>query len=131
MKAYTAIVFALCSLMIGVAGCASQGNRTIAGENQYNVEAKIEVGKTTKEDVRAAYGSPISANFTDSGNEIWRYTFARTKMTGKSFIPIYGIFAGGMRGNVKELVVFFGTDNVVKNFTFTDSPVEGRYGVGY
>jgi hypothetical protein len=51
-------------------------------------------------------------------------------MTGKSFIPICGAFAGGTRGKVKELVVFFGADGVVKNFAFTDSPVESKFGPG-
>jgi hypothetical protein len=60
MKKYTVVVVSLFSLVIGVAGCASQGNRTLTGATQENVAAKIEIGKTSIKDAKGAYGDPIS-----------------------------------------------------------------------
>lgn len=123
-KSLTAFLLLLAALAYG---CASQGNRSLARATDDNVAENIEIGKTTKSDVKDIYGSPLSVNFLDSGSEVWKYRYARAHVTGKTFIPIYGAFAGGARGEAKELTVVFGEDGIVQKFAFTDSPVEAGY----
>jgi outer membrane protein assembly factor BamE (lipoprotein component of BamABCDE complex) len=120
-------VLSLFLIALFIAACASQGNRSLAGATEQNVSDNIEVGTTTKGDVKAAYGSPLSIDFIDAGNEVWKYRFGKAHVTGKSFIPIYGAFAGGAKGQMKELTVLFDTQGIVRKFAFTDSAIESRY----
>lgn len=119
MSCLKSVLVVMLSLVL--VGCASSGNRTIARATSENVAANIEIGTTTKQDVRAAYGPPLGVSFTDSGNEIWRYAFARGRLN---------VFTGNVTAKAKELVVFFTKDGVVRNFSFTDPQVDHRSGPG-
>ncbi|WP_226857678.1 hypothetical protein, partial [Enterobacter cloacae complex sp. P31C] len=78
-----------------VAGCASSGNQKLKNENENTVQNKIQEGKTTKAEVKSYFGSPDAVSYTDGGNEIWKYSFAKVKVNGTSFIPFYGLFHNG------------------------------------
>jgi outer membrane protein assembly factor BamE (lipoprotein component of BamABCDE complex) len=112
-----------CALFV-LAGCASTGNKVLKDESASTVAAKIEKGKSTKEDVRTIYGDPMHTSFTDSGKEIWTYEFVKGHMTASSFIPIVSLFASGSKGDKKELVVMFDDNGVVKNYSMSTSKVE-------
>ena len=115
---YALVLFAT---VLAISGCASHGNRSIARATQENVGANVEIGKTTKADVKLAYGSPLTVGFTDSGNEIWRYAFARGRANW---------FTGNITTQGKELVFFFDKAGIVRNYSFTDPQVETRTGPG-
>lgn len=69
------IVHVILALGLGliIAGCASVGNESLRHLTREDLENQLENGKTTKEDVRMALGDPSTTDFTDSGNEIWKY----------------------------------------------------------
>jgi len=54
-----------------LAGCAGTGNDSLRSETEATVSTKIAEGKTTKDDVRTMFGSPMKTEFTDGGLEIW------------------------------------------------------------
>jgi len=112
-----------CTLFI-LAGCASTGNKVLKEESASTVAAKIEKGKSTKEEVRTLYGDPMHTSFTDSGKEIWKYEFIKTHAKASNFIPIVSLFASGAEGNKKELVIIFDESGVVKNFSMSTSKVD-------
>jgi hypothetical protein len=56
-----------------------------------------------KAEVKNTFGSPDNVSYTDGGNEIWKYSFAKVKVNGTSFIPFYGLFHNGTNGTKKEL----------------------------
>ena len=82
-------------LLLTLAACS--GTRALQASKsvpQATLEQTVQVGSSTREQVRAALGDSTSIRF-DSGNEVWMYTY-----------PAAG--AGG------EYLIMFGPDGVVK-----------------
>lgn len=115
------------ALSLLTAGCVSSGNKKLQKETETSVQSKIQEGKTNKNEVKGMFGSPDSVNFTDGGNEIWKYNFAKVKVNGTSFIPFYGLFHNGTTGTNKELTILFNGDTV-KKFTMSESAIDTKSG---
>ena len=119
------ILIAVTALML--VGCANQGSTVLKSLTEAEVESKIVVGKTTRDEVRALYGSPLETKYTDSGLEIWTYQYDDT--TGlnpeniASKVFTLGLAGSKQVGDRKELVVLFDGNNVVKRFNMSKSPV--------
>ena len=94
-----------------------------------DLQPAINGSKTTKEQVKAAYGSPISTHFTDSGNEVWTYTFTKQRQNGENFVPYLNMLESGSKGVHKELKVMFSDKGVVKNYSMNESKVETKSGL--
>lgn len=115
------------ALAVTLTGCASSGNQKLKSETETSVQSKIQEGKTTKAEVKTLFGSPDAVSYTDGGNEIWKYSFAKVKVNGTSFIPFYGLFHNGTNGTKKELTILF-KDNTVQKFTMAESAINTKSG---
>jgi hypothetical protein len=120
---------ALLVAAIVLTGCASAGNQTLKDADQQQIDQRIIAGKTTKADVIAYLGNAESISFTDSGNEIWTFTYARAQAKGVNFIPVVGAFIGGQTLHKKQTVILFDARGVVKKATFSDTTDEVRTGL--
>ncbi|MFZ4167677.1 hypothetical protein ACEV60_03270 [Enterobacter ludwigii] len=125
MKMKKIVMMALGAALL--AGCASSGNQQLKNETETSVQTKIQEGKTTKAEVKSFFGSPDAVSYTDGGNEIWKYSFAKVKVNGTSFIPFYGLFHNGTNGTKKELTVLF-NDDKVKKYTMAESAINTKSG---
>ena len=105
-------------------GCASVGNESIADATHESVSGQLIKGKTTQENVRAAYGDPTKTSFTDSGNEIWEYDFSRMHSKPTNFIPYVNLIHSGAEGDKKSLVVFFDRSKIVRQYTISSSKID-------
>lgn len=110
-----------------LAGCASSGNQQLKNETETSVQSKIQEGKTTKAEVKSFFGSPDAVSYTDGGNEVWKYAFAKVKVNGTTFIPFYGLFHNGTNGTKKELTILFKDDKVQK-YTMSESAINTKSG---
>lgn len=110
-----------------LAGCASSGNKKLQKETEVSMQSKIKEGVTTKAQLKTMLGSPDNVSFTDGGKEIWKYVHAKVKVSGKSFIPFYGLFHNGTNGTKKELTILFSGD-VVEKYTMSESAIETKSG---
>lgn len=110
-----------------LAGCASSGNKQLQKETEVSMQSKIKEGVTTKSQLKTLLGSPDGVSFTDGGKEIWKYVHAKVKVSGKSFIPFYGLFHNGTSGTKKELTVLFNGD-VVEKYSMSESALETKSG---
>jgi hypothetical protein len=116
------LVAGLSLVLLG--GCASVGNESIADASQESVSAQLVKGKTTQEQVRGLYGDPAKTSFTDSGNEIWEYDFARMQSKPTNFIPYVNLVYSGAEGDKKSLVIFFDKTKLVRQYTISSSKVD-------
>lgn len=114
-------------ITVSLAGCASSGNQQLKNETETSVQSKIQEGKTTKAEVKSYFGSPDAVSYTDGGNEIWKYAFAKVKVNGKTFIPFYGLFHNGTNGTKKELTILF-KDDTVQKYTMSESAINTKSG---
>jgi len=112
-----------------VSGCFSSGNKVLKNATRETVSQKIVKGETTKEQIRAAYGDPVSTSFTDSGNEIWKYQWDKTHSKAINFVPVVNFFVSGAKGKRKELVVFFNQNGIVTNFSISSSKIDTNTGI--
>lgn len=123
-----AVPVVLCALALGIAGCASAGNQVLAKEDATTVSRSIVDGRTTKTEIQTTYGDPNDTSFTDGGNEIWKYTYAYATPTAASFVPVIGIFAGGVDVDKKTLVILFDNAGVVTKHTMSSSHEQTKRG---
>ena len=121
-------ILGLVSAMLFV-GCASSGNQSLKKETESSVNQKIAVGRTSKREVRAHFGSPFQTSFTDGGLEIWTYELAKMKADAVNYIPLVGLFGSSASGTKKQLVILFDEKDMVKKFSMSDSPVAVKTGV--
>lgn len=114
-------------------GCATSGSTAIRDVSEDQVRQQIEVGKTTREQVRKLFGSPFETTYTDAGLEIWKYqyddTTALTKETVGSVIFTLGLAGGTSEGVRSELVILYDENDIVKRFNMSKSDV--RTGTGF
>lgn len=112
-----------------LAACASTGNTALKQETNTTIASKISKGKTTQVQVREMLGSPTSTDFTDSGNQIWRYSHSQATAMGRNFIPFVSLFSSGANVESKQLVVFFDKDGVVQNYSMEESKTQTKQGI--
>ena len=110
-------------------GCASVGNESIADATYETVSGQLIKGKTRQQQVRELYGDPVKTSFTDSGNEIWEYEFARMHSKPTNFIPYVSLIHSGAEGDKKSLVIFFDKSKVVQQYTISSSKVDVSQGL--
>ena len=126
-------IIAILFLSVLVTNCASVGNESLVGQKPEQVESKIIKGKTTLTEVRSGYGDPFETSFTATGTLIYKYryddTSAMNAKTVASVLFTYGLAGSKMEGTRLELVVLFDEANVVKNYNFSTSEINGGTGV--
>ncbi|MFY9107454.1 hypothetical protein [Aliarcobacter cryaerophilus] len=120
------------SLLLGTVlftGCAVKtGNDKIENVTQDNILNMIEDGKSTKADVRKAFGEPRNIGFMDNGLEKWEYHHSRSVQKGVNYVPVVNLFVKGTDDTKKTLIVLF-DGNVVKTHSFSSSEGETMGGL--
>jgi outer membrane protein assembly factor BamE (lipoprotein component of BamABCDE complex) len=117
------------SALIGGCATGSSGNEALRHESEVGIQTKLVEGKSTKQEVRKMYGSPIRTTFTDAGLEIWTYEFKNVSADAVAYIPIVNMFGATASGTRKELVVLFNRDGVVQRYSMSESDVKDKTGL--
>ena len=120
------------SLVLGTVlftGCAVKtGNDRIENVTQDNILNMIEDGKSTKADVRKAFGEPRNIGFMDNGLEKWEYHHSRSVQKGVNYVPVVNWLVKGTDDTKKTLLVLF-EGNIVKTHSFSSSEGETMGGL--
>jgi outer membrane protein assembly factor BamE (lipoprotein component of BamABCDE complex) len=105
--------------MMFVSGCATNiGSSQIEDFGKYT---SLEKGVTTKEDVFSLFGQPHDVRYFESGENVWVYYHVKMTMSGATFIPIVGLFAGGNNSDVRIANFYFSDDVYSKLETLSKS----------
>ena len=116
-------------LPIFLFGCAAtSGNDRIKDHSQETVNQSIQIGKTTKADVRKEFGEPTAVTLNDSGSENWTYVFSRATPKAVNFVPIVGLFARGADVLTKKMVILFDKKDIAQKVVFSEN--QSELGVG-
>lgn len=111
------------STLLALTGCASVGHKI--------EEAKVDQihkGESTKDDVQSLLGSPDQMTRDGSGKIIWSYHYAHSSVKGQTFIPYYGIFAGGAKVQTQLVSVTFDPDGRVEDYLVSYGATESNMG---
>lgn len=107
-------------LMAGLlAGCASTGRKI-----DQAAAAKIEKGRTTKNEVLTLIGSPDSITVSLNGETTFMYSSARTTAQPAAYIPFFGPLLGGIDVQSQMFIITFNSDGVVKDFISSQGRTE-------
>jgi outer membrane protein assembly factor BamE (lipoprotein component of BamABCDE complex) len=117
------------AMALVLAGCAGVGNDSLRTESEATVSTKIVEGQTTKDQIRTMFGSPARTDFTEDGQEIWRYEFTKVSGDAVNYLPVVNLFGSSASGTKKELVVMFDTSNIVKRYSMSVSDVSQKTGL--
>lgn len=123
------VAAAIAAGAVMLTGCAGTGNDSLRAETEATVSTKIVEGKTTKNEIRGMFGSPMKTEFTDGGLEIWHYELTKVHGDAVNYIPIINLFGSSASGKNKELVVLFDPNNVVKRYSMSESAVSQKTGI--
>ena len=85
---------------------------------------RIQNGKTTRQQVLAAIGSPDQVTRDGNGNVTYMYMYMRTEATPESFIPYIGCFVGGTKTQNQTVIVTFGPNEIVTSIQSTMGGME-------
>ena len=100
--------FAPFIVALALTACASSGRKI----DQSKVD-QIKKGSSTKEQVLALIGTPEKITKDGDGNTTFSYHYVYASAKGESFIPIVGMFAGGVNTKEQSVTVKFGPDGEV------------------
>ncbi|MDA8416686.1 MAG: outer membrane protein assembly factor BamE [Betaproteobacteria bacterium] len=112
-----------------ITGCASTGNESIRAESGDTLKSKIVEGRTTRAQIQELFGAPTTTSFTDSGLEIWTYSFTKMSADAISYVPIVNMFGASSSGTKKSLVVMFDKQNIVQRYAINESAVTQKTGL--
>ena len=102
-----------------ISACVSAGPQAITDAG---VVSQIEVGKSTRADVTALLGYPITASYGGQGEETWHYTRITTAPTAAAFVPVAKAFTPYLGETTRELAVTFSQDGTVKSLGVNQPP---------
>ena len=126
-------IIAILFLSVLITNCASVGNESLVGQKAENVNSAIVKGKTTMTEIKSIYGDPYETSFTATGTLIYKYRYDDTStMNAKTVASVlftYGLAGSKMEGTRLELVVLFDESDIVKNYNFSTSEIDGGTGL--
>lgn len=122
------VIAAMCLGTFLTVGCVATGNNVMKDQSHQSIESVVIKNKTTKQEVQKHFGSADRVSFTDSGNEIWTYTYSKSKPMARNFIP-YNFFSLGENTETKEMVILFNSQGVVLNYTYREAANQTRSGI--
>lgn len=118
----------IAAALLVTAGCSSIGNNSLQYETNSTISNKIREGITSKTDVYAILGTPLTTTFSGSGLEVAKYEYTHLTPRAQNFIP-YNIFSRVQDGKKKELVILFDEKSVVKKYVINESDIQVREGI--
>ena len=105
--------------LLVVSACVSAGTKAITDAG---VVSQIEVGKSTRADVTALLGYPLTASYGGQGEETWHYTRITTAPTATAFVPVIKALTPSLRETTREFAVTFSRDGTVKRLGLNQPP---------
>ncbi|HFI5594351.1 TPA: hypothetical protein ACGQSU_002960 [Raoultella planticola] len=106
-------------VILPLASCTVQGNKSLTDENHQTVKLKIIKGKTTQQEILTAFGEP-QTRATNDGQEMWSYS----SMTGESqlsnYVPGLALLTNSSTAHIKSLDIWFKGD-VVERYNFSQT----------
>ncbi len=107
------------AVLLVISACVSAGTKAITDAG---VVSQIEVGKSTRADVTALLGYPITASYGDQGEETWHYTWITAYPKPTEFVPVVKAFTPHLSETTREFAVTFSRDGTVKNLGLNQPP---------
>jgi outer membrane protein assembly factor BamE (lipoprotein component of BamABCDE complex) len=107
------------SVLLVISACVAVGPKAITDAG---VVSQIEVGKSTRADVTALLGYPITASYGGQGEETWYYTRVTMYPKPAAFVPVVKAVTPNLGETTRELAVTFSQEGFVKSLGLNQPP---------
>ena len=119
MKNLISIFLAVTFVIAILTGCVTN-NTSMANESTAALQQKIVKGKTTKADLRAAFGEPSETGINE-GKEFWADQVAQT--SAKGYIPFASLVTGSSGITGKYVRIVFDKKGIVEHYDVTETKI--------
>ena len=86
--------------------------------------AQFKVGVATETDVEARLGKPMVSTKSSDGTAVLVYYAGKTHVKAATFIPVVGLFAGGVQSNTAALTFVLDANGVLKSSSASQSSLD-------
>ncbi len=109
MKRYSRITHTLIILNLGMSLFTLSGCATIGDQFQFRGPESIVIGKTTRNEIRSAYGEPFRVGY-ENGATRWTYGYYQYRLFGSS--------------DTKDLAITFDKKGIVSSYSYSSSDTD-------
>ena len=114
---------------LAIVGCGAKSGHTFLEKmSDSDIDQKLILNKTTREEVKAHFGDASNVDLRDNGAEVWTYEFKRSRAKGVNFITVVSSFYAGTNDNIRRLKIIFNKSGLVENYAFSNSKGETKVG---
>lgn len=106
-------------VILPLSACTTYGNKSLKNETQQTVKTKIVKGKTTQQEILAAFGEPQTRASND-GQEIWSYSSMSGESQISNYIPGLALLKNSNTAHMNSLEIWF-KGNVVDRYNFSQT----------
>ncbi|MBN3239842.1 hypothetical protein [Pectobacterium versatile] len=99
--------------------CTAYGNKSLKDESQQTVKSKIVKGKTTQQEVLAAFGEPQTRASND-GQEMWPCSSMSGETQLSNYILGLALLKNSSKAHMNSLEIWFKGD-VVDRYSFSQT----------
>lgn len=86
--------------------------------------AALKIGTTTYDQVVSEFGRPTTITQSSDGRRIIVYSSVQTHVKASTYVPVFGLFAGGAKANTDVHQFEFGPDGLLARITSSNTAVQ-------
>ncbi|TYL41598.1 hypothetical protein [Dickeya sp. ws52] len=106
-------------VILHLSACTTYGNKSLKNETQQTVKTKIVKGKTTQQEILAAFGEPQTRASND-GQEMWSYSSMSGESQISNYVPGLALLKNSNTAHMNSLDIWF-KGNVVDRYNFSQT----------
>ncbi|WP_448622499.1 hypothetical protein [Dickeya fangzhongdai] len=106
-------------VILPLSACTTYGDKSLKNETQQTVKTKIVKGKTTQQEILAAFGEP-QTRATNDGQEMWSYSSMSGESQISNYIPGLALLKNSNTAHMNSLEIWF-KGNVVERYNFSQT----------
>ncbi len=106
-------------VILPLSACTTYGDKSLKNETQQTVKTKIVKGKTTQQEILAAFGEP-QTRATNDGQEMWSYSSMSGESQISNYVPGLALLKNSNTAHMNSLEIWF-KGNVVDRYNFSQT----------
>ncbi|QDX31931.1 hypothetical protein [Dickeya poaceiphila] len=114
-------------VILPLSACTTYGNKSLKNETQQTVKTKIVKGKTTQQEILAAFGEPQTRASND-GQEMWSYSSMSGESQISNYVPGLALLKNSNTAHMNSLEIWF-KGNVVDRYNFSQTATKVSRGL--
>lgn len=104
-------IIGLFAVLLIISSCAT--NYGASKTQDFGRYLSVKEGESSKTDIFDTFGQPGDVNYFENSESVWVYYAGSMTISGATYIPIVGLFAGGNNSNTQISKFYFDPDGIL------------------